>query len=112
MKRLFVLAIISTLSVLLVQCSSSKKTVSKSGTEPKAEDPIVSEIRRNYTPAQMEEGKTIWEGKCIKCHKLYDPANYTVPKMEAILISMIPKAKLSQEDAGKVRAYLLTHAKS
>lgn len=112
MNRLLTLFVISGISFLLVECSTGKKTTSATPTIPSTDNPVVGEIKRNFTPAQMEEGKTIWEGKCARCHKLYSPGSYTVHKWESILVRMNPKAKLNQDEAGKVRAYILTNAKS
>lgn len=111
MKRLFTLILLSGISLMLVECGMGKKSTTKSATAP-SEDPVVGEIRRNFTPAQMEEGKMIWQSKCQKCHKLYDPSSHTIPKWEGILTRMNPKAKLTEDEAGKVRAYILTNAKS
>src|SRR5690606_1572056 len=100
----------SGISLRLGQCSTARKSASKT-TEPTA-GATLGEIKRNYTPAQMEEGKVIWQDKCDKCHKLYDPASHTVVKWEMILPRMSQKAKLTEEEAGKVRAFILTNAKS
>lgn len=71
----------------------------------------MAEVKKNYTEAQMEEGKTIFMGSCDKCHGLKEPETHTVAQWERILPRMSKKAKLEAEQAGKVRAYVLAHAK-
>lgn len=106
--------IIIGLSATLLACTAKKATTSSStvkAAEPAASD-IMAEIDSKYTAAQKEEGKTIWQANCQKCHKLFEPESHTVAKWEGILQRMSKKAKLNDVDAGKVRAYVITHAKS
>ncbi len=106
MKKTFmVLGIIGT-SILLTQCTAKKTAKS----DMSASD-VVAEVKKNYTQAQMDEGKTIWQSHCNKCHKLHDGPDHTVAKWEKVLPVMTNKAKLNAEDAGKVRAYLIANAK-
>lgn len=109
MKKITTLLLLLFISVLMVECSTAKKTAS---TQPPVDNPAVAEIKRNFTPAQMEEGKLVWQAKCQKCHKLYSPESHSVAKWEDILVRMNAKAKLTEDEAGKVRAYVLTNAKS
>ena len=99
------LAIVAT-SVLLAQCTAKKTT-----TTAKTPEETVAEVKKNYTDAQMEEGKTIFMGNCDKCHALMQPETRTVEKWERVLPRMSKKANLSDDHAGKVRAYVLAHAK-
>ena len=59
----------------------------------------------------MEGGKTVFVTKCVSCHALKNPGDYTVDQMNTILIAEIPKAKLSSKEAEQVTAYLLANAK-
>lgn len=82
-------------------------------TNREAEKPkIDNEI---YPPAgtvkeDVVEGKSIFTNRCGRCHGLPDPALFQTYKWETILMTMIPKAKLSQEQAMHVRAYILQNA--
>lgn len=106
MNRLVtILAVLGT-SVLLVQC-----TAKKTATATMSPEQIVADVKKNYTEAQMEEGKTIFESKCNKCHGLKEPEHITVNKWERVLPRMSDKAKLDEAQSGKVRAYVLAHAK-
>lgn len=105
MKKLVMLAISSGV-ILFSECTPKKATTGAMSAEAK-----VSEVKKNYTEAQMEEGKTLWQGACGKCHKLYNPEDITVEKWENVLPRMAKRSKFDDEQTGKVRAYLLTHAK-
>ena len=65
----------------------------------------------HYTEAQRAEGKILFEGKCADCHDLPVPAEYTVHQLDDVLPKMFRKAKLSYDDAGLVKAYLVFNSK-
>lgn len=94
------------LSISLYACTSKKAT-----TSTKSPADVVAEVKKNYTADQMEEGKTLWQSSCQKCHKLYEADSRTVAKWESVLPRMSKRAKLSDDNAGKVRAYLIANAK-
>ena len=88
----------------------SPKTTGSAATSTSGPEAAVAEVKKNYTEAQMEEGKVIWQGNCNKCHKLYEPESHSVKSWEKILPRMVKRAKLDDKQAGMVRAYLLAHA--
>ena len=105
-KNTVIISLLLSLS-LASTCSTSKKTTaSKNGNRNETEIKVP-----NYTPAELAEGKTLWESKCDRCHKLYLPESFTKAKWEGILPRMNKRSKLNEEDAGKVRGYIMTHAK-
>jgi cytochrome c len=106
MRKLLTISSLMLASLLLIQCTPKKTTTTVMTPAQK-----VADVKKNYTEAQMEEGKTLWQGNCNKCHKLFDPGSRTVDKWEAVLPSMTKRAKLNDQQAGMVRAYLLSHAK-
>lgn len=109
MKKLITLFAFAGLTVFMANCSSSKSASTASNEmTPEAK---VAAVKKNFTAHQMEEGKTLFENNCNKCHGLKDPAKRTVEKLEKVLPSMIRKAKLTEEQGTLVRAYLLSQAK-
>lgn len=70
----------------------------------------VEQALAQYTPADMEEGKRLWQQRCADCHKLYTPESRTVKKWDQILPRMSKRSKLTEIEAGKVRAYIITKA--
>ncbi|MEI9809973.1 MAG: cytochrome c [Bacteroidota bacterium] len=55
--------------------------------------------------------KTIYEGKCIRCHDMKPVDAYTPDRWTSILKSMIPKTRLNDEQARQVTAYVMANAK-
>ncbi len=111
MKKITTLSVLAFLSIVMVNCSSAKKTASIPGSSTATPEVRVAEARKMYTEAQMGEGKRVWESNCAKCHKLFTPESRDVDKWEAVLPRMVKRSKLTDEQAGMVRAYLITHAK-
>lgn len=87
---------------VLAACSSKKLAT----TTPAAETPAVSTL-----PPEQAEGKTIFQGKCGSCHTLFPPSSRNVASWEKILPPMARKAKLTDDEAAKVHAYVMAHAK-
>jgi cytochrome c5 len=110
-KKTITLCSLVTLSIIMVNCSSTKKTTAIPGASNASPEAKVAEAKKNYNDAQMAEGKTLWESNCAKCHKLFTPESRDVEKWEAVLPRMVKRAKLSDQQAGMVRAYLITNAK-
>lgn len=106
MNRYTTILAIAAISILMAQCTAKKTT-----TTAKSPEEVVAEVKKNYTEDEMAEGKTIFLGSCGKCHDLVEPEERTVSKWERVLPRMSKKAKLEDDQAGKVRAYVLAHAK-
>ena len=116
MKKILVLAAFTGVSVFMINCSSSKKSASTTpstatATEMSPEATIAA-VKKEYTPDQLAQGKTIFENSCNKCHGLKDPKTRTVEKLEKVLPGMIRKAKLSDDQGALVRAYMIANAKA
>ena len=107
MKKTIVLSLMFLSAMLLTQCA--KKNVPVSGLTAAEE---VAEMKNKYTAAQILDGKAVYEGNCQKCHELKAPADFTVKKWDKILPGMSHKAKLTPEQAGIVRAWVITNAKA
>src|SRR4051812_20116475 len=109
MKKMILIAMLISTSLLLVKCTSKKTTTTEMSADNKAK---LEEIRRNFTSMQMAEGKTIWQNNCNKCHRLHEPAEHSIDKWEKVLPDMSHRAKLNDADAGKLHAYIITNARS
>lgn len=51
-------------------------------------------------------GKKLYQNRCAKCHKMYDPAKYSDSQWELWMGKMDKKAKLSPEEKDKVLQYV------
>ena len=98
----FVLATIS-----LANCSPKvSKTVVATPPTPVTPKPEV-----HYSEVQLAQGQTIYTANCGKCHKLFVPADKSLSRWESVLPNMINKAKLTDEQGGLVRAYVMANLK-
>jgi cytochrome c5 len=58
----------------------------------------------------LATGKIIFTNRCGNCHDLPKPEQYTARRWDGILLSMIPKARLNNEQGLHVTAYLKANA--
>ena len=110
MKKTITLFAVIAGSLLMMNCSSGK---SSAGTTPAmSAESKVAAVKKNFSAQQLEEGKTLWQGNCDRCHKLFTPDSRDVEKWERVLPRMIKRSKLTDMQGQMVRAYLLTNAKA
>ncbi len=60
--------------------------------------------------ADLALGKTIYISRCARCHDLPKTEQYTIKRWEGILTSMIPKARLNEEQSVHLTAYVKANA--
>lgn len=107
MRKLSAVLLYGAFITLMVNCTpKASKAISELPVETK------EQIVAQYSPQQLESGKTIFTGNCAKCHKLKEPGSRTPEQWNKVLKRMIPKAKLSDEDGKLVRAYLIANSKT
>jgi len=86
--------IISCLTLLAVSCS--EKTTE-----------VVTEVAEVTMPTiELKQGKSIYENKCHRCHKLKTIDNYSAVQWANILPDMSKKAKLPAADEALVKSYV------
>lgn len=100
MKKIFYGAMMCFSALILVQCKTSKVAYMTK-----------TEASKQFTTEQLEQGKAIWEVKCGKCHKLFPTTMYDAKFWKPILDKMVVKAKLEEQDAQLVRAYVVANSK-
>ena len=62
------------------------------------------------TPEYIAAGKTLYEGKCNRCHDLKAPDVYTKERWSSILKIMTPRARLDDEQAQQATTYVMANA--
>jgi mono/diheme cytochrome c family protein len=62
-------------------------------------------------PETASAGQTIYTNRCGRCHGLKKTENYTPQQWETILKNMMPKARLTDDEAKQVTVYVMSHAK-
>lgn len=88
--------IVLLLSVIaLWSCSSSKTTT--------AETKTVADVA---VLPELAEGKSLYENNCAKCHKLFNPKDFSAEEWKPIVLKMQKKAKIDDATREKIYAYL------
>lgn len=96
-------------SVVIIAChKKAVPTVTSRTEQPPPPPPPAAPV---YAAADVEAGKPIYETKCTRCHGKKDTEAYTTSRWEGILRSMVPKAKLNEDETRQVTAYVMTNAK-
>lgn len=104
-KVILLVALVAGVSTLY-QCSSSKKTAAT----PKPEASELSFAQKRWpdiTQASLDEGQTIYNTRCNKCHRLKKIENFSEAEWEKEIIKMSPKAKLTDAERESMRRYIL-----
>jgi cytochrome c2 len=57
-------------------------------------------------PKDVAEGRKIYVAKCAKCHRFYEPMDYTGPEWQDWMGRMIRKSKLKTAQADLITRYL------
>jgi cytochrome c5 len=63
------------------------------------------------SPEAIAAGKILFETRCNRCHDLKVVDGYTPERWASILQTMIPRARLNEEQAKQVRSYVLANAR-
>jgi len=92
--------------------SPSKETALK---ETAAKEAAVKETEAREKEAAhtalLTAGKTIYTGKCTRCHEAKPVANWNAEEWKPILKSMIKKTRLDSLESAQVTAYVNEHCK-
>ena len=109
MKNLFVLALLC--SVIAVACHKKAVPVISDRTEFPPAPRSAKQPAADNNPETIAAGKTLYEGKCGRCHDLKDPKIYSTDRWSTILKAMAPRARLNDEQTKEVTAYVMANAK-
>ena len=77
----------------------------------------ISAITQNDTlPNKLKSdsvrtGKALYENNCVRCHKLKNPAKYTMVQWPGLVNKMQKRAKITDEQKTLILTYLATEAK-
>jgi len=97
--------------VLLIACHKRAVPEITSRTEfPPAPKSSTQPLAEN-SPEAIAAGKILFETRCNRCHDLKVIDVYTPERWTAILQTMIPRARLNEEQAKQVRSYVMVNAK-
>jgi mono/diheme cytochrome c family protein len=113
MKKLII--VISALAMIAVACHKKAAPTVATRTEqpppPPTQPPPNVTLTPAYEATEIAAGKTIYEGKCVRCHAAKPVDSYTQQRWPGILRSMVPRSKLDSIETKQLTAYVMTNAK-
>jgi hypothetical protein len=68
--------------------------------------PRVSPGTGGLSAEELSQAGKLYAGKCIRCHKSYDPADYADPEWRSWMTKMSRKAKLNPDQEQILSRYL------
>lgn len=110
MKKIVFFSAITFVATAFVACTP-KASKSVAGSKPADAAPTKSEVLSHFTQEKIDEGKVIFTGNCGKCHKLPPTEKFNNVQWTKIMKRMAPKAKLNEQDAELVRAFVIANSK-
>lgn len=103
-------ATITILILALIVFACHRKTVASKDIIISNNTDLEKEVDASRSTS-LSAGQTVYTNRCGRCHGLKKTENYTAQQWENILKGMIPKAKLNEDEAKQVTAYVMEHAK-
>jgi hypothetical protein len=68
-----------------------------------------AESADELTAKEITTARKIYVAKCAKCHRFYEPANYSEPGWRTWMEKMSEKSKLKEEQASLLTRYLAAY---
>ncbi len=94
---------------LILSCGTksavSTRTETNSKTDEVAVDPKKA-VKNVVMTQALAEGKESYENNCAKCHKLFEPTEYSKENWAPILVEMQMKAKLNDVEMASISNYI------
>ena len=94
-KRLFSIAV-----VILLSCAGTIFATTQDDT-----------IKNKMPVDSVKTGKELYVKSCARCHKLKDPAKYTMVQWPGLVNKMQKRSKITDQEKALILSYLSTEAK-
>ncbi len=104
MKKSLLLCTLS--FVIFYACSVKKSTIDQIPAEDSTT--VIVETVSPEIPLELQQGKKLYDNSCGKCHKLYEPKDYTAESWKPIVARMQKKARLDDNEITLVYNYLVS----
>jgi hypothetical protein len=105
--KIFILILCTCYAILMGCQKKTMPVITDRKTEPAA--PVTATIP--VVPDTLV-GKNVFNARCARCHDLPDPGKFTVQRWDDILVRMMPRARLDNEQRVHIKAYLNSQAKT
>lgn len=94
------------LTILAIACTKKAvPTITARTTEP--QKPVTADV---MVKPDIETGRVVFTARCGRCHGLPELSKYSQQKWGTILVSMMPKARLTKEQEIHITAYINENA--
>jgi len=94
---------LAAIATFIYSCASKSSVPT---TEVKKEEIKKEVVRVAELPADLAEGKNLYENNCAKCHKLYDAKDFSAEEWKPIVTRMQRKAHLDDAQGQKIYNYI------
>ena len=94
-KRLFSMAV-----VILLGCAGTMFATTQDDT-----------IKNKAAVDSVSTGNALYLKSCVRCHKLKDPARYTMTQWPGLVNKMQKRSKIPDQEKAMILSYLATKAK-
>ena len=102
------------LMLTLTECKTSSKSTKSTTSATTTSAPVPAEPKLNATDPVVTAiaiGESVYQAKCVDCHKLPVPSEYNHTEWADIMVKMSRKAHLSDTETSQVLAYVNASAK-
>jgi cytochrome c5 len=96
------IVLLTSVVILLLSCAS--KTLN-------ANTVVTKDVEKVELTKELAEGKTLYENSCVRCHKLYEPLEFSKKDWKPIVVRMQKKAHLDDMQGNSIYNYLASATK-
>lgn len=93
---------------LFISCGTKSAVSKRTETNSKTEVAVAPEkaVKNVVITQALAKGKESYENNCAKCHKLFEPKEYSKENWAPILVEMQMKAKLDDVEMASISNYI------
>lgn len=97
---------LAALGILIYSCASKTPSPVVEAKKETNTKELVLDTKNVFMSKELLEGKNLFENNCAKCHKLYNPKDYSAQDWKPILAEMQKKARLDDSQIGLISNYI------
>src|SRR6266487_1499982 len=105
MHTSFLAIAVSALAAGLTGCETSSSSGRTAGGSAPLLDARAASAA-GLSPQQISDGASLYNSKCARCHKFYNPADYEEKEWETWMKKMARKSKLTPDQSESLSRYL------